>query len=266
VPETPFRTALDVYAEKIGAVTPVDNPTPRMRWGLRHEPTIASAFAEETGLRVEALPPFTIYCHGAIPAQATPDRLVVADDWRVLELKAAGGEQARHWDDGVPMRYQVQVQHQLMVMGLERAYLAVLIGIDDFRWFSIDANRDFISQHSARVVEFWRQVEAREPPEPCALDVDVLRGMYPRSAEGKRIKLDDAGYEALLDSHIEAKVEAKAAEERADEAKAQLQLAMGDAEFADLPSGRSIRWRTQTRVTPPQPEKTSVTRVFTVRI
>lgn len=264
-PERPFRSALAVYAEKTGAVESEDKPTSRMRWGLRHEPTVADAFAEEAGLPVHALPPYTIYRHHDLPAQATPDRIVLEHGWRVLELKTAGSEQARHWDDGIPMRYQVQVQHQMMVMGLGHAYVAVLIGIDDFRWFALDANQDFIAQHAERVVEFWRNVEARQPPEPGALDLDVVRAMYPRAAAGKRVLFTDSGYEALVDEHLAAKAEAKTAEVRADAAKAQLQFAMGEAELAELPSGRLLSWKTQTRVTPPQPEKTSVTRIFTVR-
>jgi len=51
----------------------------------------------------------------------------------IVECKTADASKADEWEDGkIPREYVFQVQHQMAVTGLERAYIPVVIGNSDF--------------------------------------------------------------------------------------------------------------------------------------
>lgn len=247
--ERPFKSRLGLYADKVGASEDLDlSSVPRVAWGNRLEGSVADAFCELTGAQVIPIAPFTLYRRRDLPMTATPDRLLAGSPARILECKTAGAEQAKHWGEdgdpeGVPLRYSIQVQHQLAVMDLPRAHLAVLIGGNDFRTYEIEADADFRSVLERRVREFWRSVELREAPEPGPLDLDVVRSLYRKASVGKSVRIQAQEADALLDEYELAKQIASDASKQADTAKARLMALLGDAEEGVLPSGRSLLWR-----------------------
>lgn len=264
-PEKPFKTPLALYAEKTGATSPDSDPSERMKWGLRLEPAIAAAFAEEKQLEVIAPKPFTIWRHEGAPMQATPDRLVPDGELCVLEIKTAGNDRWKEWRDGPPLKYAIQVQHQLCVMGLRRAFVAVLIGGDDFRIYDVEANDEWASQHVRRCVAFWDAVTHREQPEPVAADVDTLRELWQQAQKGKHVRFTDPLFDGLLDELQASKAAAKAAEEKAAAAQARLMDALKDAESAEFPSGRGVTWKNQVTRFEAKPAREQVSRVFRIK-
>ena len=270
--ERPFKSRLALYADKVGAAEDSDlSQNQRVAWGTRLEATVAEAFFELSGATPIAMPPLTLYRRTDLPMQATPDRLIEGDPVRILEVKTAGSEQAKRWGedgdpDGVPLRYQIQVQHQLAVLGLPVAHLAVLIGGNDFRTYEIAADAGFAAVLERRVREFWAAVVAREAPEPGPLDLDVVRSLYRRASVGKSVRIEAREADVLLDEYELANRVAKDAEAQANTAKARLMALLGDAEEGVLPSGRSLLWREQVRQVKPQPAREDRFRVFSVRV
>lgn len=67
----------------------------------------------------------------------------------------------------VPLRYAVQVQHELAVTDRAVGYLAVLLGYGDFRWYALWRNEAMIGQLMELEERFWNDnYLAGVPPEP----------------------------------------------------------------------------------------------------
>lgn len=268
---SPWRTKLDVYvglvqardAEDAGIPVEVDERmTERMRWGLRLETSIAEAFSEERQqLAVVEPPHHSLYRPAGIDfIHATPDRFVAPAS--VLEIKTTDSRNRDEWDGGVPLHYQIQVQHQLMVLKLDHAFVAVLIGGNELRTFEVEANRDFQDNLLAEIGRFMGLVEQRTPPPATsASDEQAVRRMFRNAQDGKAIALPSecvSVYEALA----AAKAAKKAAEDEEKRLAAVLMQQMGDAELATLPDGRRVKWANETRNMPAQPARTIETRVM----
>lgn len=226
-----FRTAADVYREKI------DPPDERMpdrgflRRGIDLEPIIAARYVEAVQ-GVELAKPLPVIVHPSRDWQlASLDR--VRDDGYPVELKSTigfGDEWGPAGTDLIPDRYQIQVQHQLGTGGFEWADVAALDIIAwELRVYRIPFNPalfEFISEVEAK---FWTDhVLAKRPPgaEWGEQFADEARG---RTVKGKKIELPEDA--AAL---IAQRQELKSIRDEADAAYKQLGFAievlLGDAE------------------------------------
>lgn len=201
-----YRSPISVWLEKTGKVEPSQEESQAARFGRKLEPVVADEFAERTGLKVE--PIHEMLQHREYPFMlANLDRLIYEDGKQgVLECKTADKYFASEWDDEkIPDHYYLQVQHYLAVTGLQFAYIAVLIGGNDFRHKRVDRNDEVIS-HLIRIEsDFWRLVEEDIPP---ALDgaestADMIKQLYPES-NGQEIILPDEAVEWLEQYHAAA--------------------------------------------------------------
>ena len=52
----------------------------------------------------------------------------------IFEAKTVSAFKAGEWEDGIPDEYYLQVQHYMAVTGYQGAYVAALIGGNNFRW------------------------------------------------------------------------------------------------------------------------------------
>lgn len=252
---SPFRTALEVWAEKRGLVeSRVD--TPAMEWGRRLEVAVREKYQEATGRRV-------------LPGQreqhplhewmfATLDGVSVApgDERRVLECKTARapdgrwadlypGDEDRDCGDRVPDYYYAQVQHYLAVTGLERADVAVLFrAAPEFRIYPILRNEEFIERLIAAEERFWRRyVLPGDPPEPGGSEQDarILAALHP--TDTGEVIAGGAAEVALLESLRSARAAAATAERIATALENQVKARMGDATILDCgPAGR-VTWK-----------------------
>ena len=179
---SPYDTPLDLFLRKTGQKPPVET-TRAMMIGLLMEPVLAELYSEETGVgfadaqafRRSELVPWMF---------ATLDR--VRTDGRIVELKTAGARVASEWgeagSDQIPAHYLVQVIHQMVVAEATVADVAVLIGGQDFRVYTVERD-DAVAE---RLVElesaFWSHVRQQVPPEfDAAKDAENLVYLYPES-------------------------------------------------------------------------------------
>ena len=167
----PFRTALDVYLDKTGQVGPL--PENRfMRWGKRLEAVIADEYAANHPER-ELKPSGTVT--GPEPWMlATPDRLVYGPGgpsvpaWG-LECKSRGHYNADAWgesgSDEVPHAVAVQCHWGMIVTALERWDVAVLLGGNDYREYTLAWDDTIARELVARARTFWfDHVQAKVHP------------------------------------------------------------------------------------------------------
>jgi len=245
---SPWRSPLDVWAEKTGTVEPDDlSDNEAVEFGNRLEGVIAEAFAERTGRDVHRWPSHHSIAHPDHPwMRCTPD---AEDDQGLIQIKTTSEYKSNEWKDEPPLHYQVQVQHEMAVCNADQDTLVVLIGGNKLRWFDVPRNQAFIDVLIPRLAEFWRLVESETmPPVDGSLaTARVLSRLYPED-NGTVVDLspvaDAVDWAATLD---EAKAMVKKAEALKREAENNLKAAIGDASFAVLADGRTFSHKLQER-------------------
>lgn len=233
-----YQTALGLYLDKKGLVPPTDSQP--MRWGRRLEAVVADAFDEETGLAIEVAP--ALVQHPRIEyMRANPDYLIPG--LGPLEVKTA--RSATGWGpsgtDQVPEGYVLQVMHQLEVLGADVGYVAVLIGGQDFRWYTLPRNGELIDRMLALEAEFWRRVEDDDPPEPDWEHPDTpgLVRLLCRPLAGTTVELDAFAL-ALAQDYQSLGPQVRAMEKHRERVKGELIAILGTAETGLLPDGRRV--------------------------
>jgi putative phage-type endonuclease len=166
---------LDLYARKIEAeCLPPFVETEPIQWGKLLEDTIICELAKRAELGVESegwqrnkcLLGNTGYPH----LIATPDGMT--SDCEPLEVKnICHMPHKEEWNDGeIPLKYQLQLQSQIAVMGATRGIFGALMFGGRLVWNWFDRDESLIAEIRKRVIDFWGHVERREPPESNGSD------------------------------------------------------------------------------------------------
>jgi len=239
-----YSTPAQVFYSKRGPIE--DRPDSDITAiGRMLEEPIALRYAEKTARQVINIGAHTLVRNTERPWMfATLDRVVV--DVGILECKSANfaGWQIKHdWQDGPPLSYQVQAQHQMAVTDEPVVSIAALVGVAGFFIFDIERDNDFIAALIEAERQFWmNHVIAGAVP---VLDgEDETRRLVNAAwmpAPGKTIAITD---ETLLAWDIERQRASEMAEEAKrlkNRADAYIINAMGDAQIATLPDGTSYK-------------------------
>jgi len=179
-----YESALDVYCKQRQIIEPME-PNNAMLWGIRHEPTVLSAYEDHLNDRLPKLEfrlmrNLPMFFHEHINFMAcTPDGIVVVEGTEHgVEAKTttsrmldeSGEDPTKFGPDGsdrVPMNYVVQVQHQMAVMGWDYVELPVLFkDTDDFRVYKVDRNERLISQIIEAESDLAEKIISGIEPEP----------------------------------------------------------------------------------------------------
>lgn len=253
---SPYRTAADVYVEKVAALEgrreprqaePFDMANPLQR-GHLYEPVIARAYELTTGQTLIAPPAQVHPSHDFIAASA--DRMT-ADGRKLVELKKVHWRNADDWGepgtDQIPDGYLAQVQEQMECYGVDSCDVVALIGDDDLRIYPIQRGKSLCELIIDAMCDFWGRIERREPPEidwSGTVTARSLNALRPPQA-GQVVDLGEYG-ETLAAAYKREKQTAKDHTENAEAIKCRLIDAMGSAETATA-GGFKITRRTQTR-------------------
>ena len=192
-----FRSAVDVWLEKTGQATDIKSSLP-LRFGSYAEEFVAQEYEKATGYTVSLYEPTLThpehaYCTGHI------DRLVSINGEpcitaegniqtsRLLECKTAHPFTLSEWGDAgtdqVPMSYLVQCQWYLLLSGCQIADLAVLIGNNDFRIYTIPFDPELSDLLLQRAVHFWETHVLPHIPPPATNETD-WRALFPKNKVG----------------------------------------------------------------------------------
>ena len=282
---SPWAGRFDVYASKVHGHTIDDNQA--MRWGRVLEPVVATEWARDHDMCVISAP-VTWRSNSRPWAIANVDRFVLtespfdrsetlthpdlggllskaellaecarmleAGDVAVLEVKTTGEWSADRWvdDNGapkVPDYYQIQVQHYLDVLGLERAFVAVLIGGRDLRSVPVERDDDAIGMIREVVDWFWHEhIVARVEPEADMLARDTLKSMYRDVVDDDPVVLPPAA-RGFVETRAALKAEQKALDEQIDAIDARFMQWLKDRTagvLEDSTSGKpAVTWKPQ---------------------
>lgn len=243
----PWMTPLQLWAEKTGAAfEQKDNAA--IRRGRWLEAAVISACRDahpdweitQPGIYVTA-PDYRIAC--------TPD--AIANGTIVVQCKTVAERTFKGWDDGAPTHYQLQALTEAMLLGAERAILAVLITSAygaEYREYDIPRHPAAEAKILEAVPAFWEQIARGEQPKPeYAADLDLLGKLHAPDDALPPLDLSADNYAgALLEERDRLTREKGEIEKRLDAIKGELIEKLDGHTIATLPGWR-ITNKVQTR-------------------
>ena len=178
-----YKSPYDVYTEKVYGYEPFDNL--RMRLGRDIEPMIAKWVEEELDGRVAK--------DGLVRFHKDYDYLATNLDGifydkegvpSVLEIKTASTIARDNWGAELPIQYYTQIQGQMLITGMKKAYVAILTfgfaGPEKFEIQEYDYDESFINLVVPKLVDFWTNHVQKEVAPEYTTESDVKKA-YPES-------------------------------------------------------------------------------------
>lgn len=257
-----FKSPLALYYDKIGMAQTSNPKNQEARdLGLLFEEPIAQHYSAVTGRYIATPPAYSVARSDAYPfAVASVDRFTVGTRETavptppgigIAEIKNAHLFMADEWSEEnnnePPVEYQIQLQHQLMVTGLQWGTIAAVIGGSYFVYADFKRDEKVIAVLAQREAEFWERVQRQDPPAADGSESsrEILKKIYPRDT-GEIVTLGPETIE-WHEKHEAAKVAEKAAKMEVDLYGNLLRQAIGDATLGVLPNGVSYSNKLQAR-------------------
>ena len=223
--QSSWASPYSVWWSKVGPVNDeLDGSSEQMRWGQLLEPVIADEWSRRTGITTSRLG----LCRSADrPWQlASPDRITSSGG--VLEVKTASAWDHDEWDgDTIPLKYLLQVTHQMDVLGADHGHVALLLGGAELRMFDVPLDTEIVGIIRERGAAFWQQVESRQAPSTDfhAATTAALKDRYAKP-DGTDVVLDGQWLDRL-DERERIKADIRRLEEKALAVDNALRDAMG---------------------------------------
>jgi predicted phage-related endonuclease len=140
------------------------------------------------------------------------------------------------------------VQQQLYVTGLRRAWLAVLIGGNEFRVYDIEANERFQTVLVKQLTHFWSDYVLTGTPPPVDGSTATTRAialLHPQDT-GAEIELEPDAWLPKLEQLERIKNAKKRLDEKEDLILNELKSVIADSTFANI-GDKTLSLKTQTR-------------------
>lgn len=237
-----YKTPYSLWAEKTGKVEGFEGNI-STKVGAYLEELVAKMFTEETGKKVRRKNSTLV--NDEYPfACANVDRLIVSEK-ALLECKTSTSLPVmKKFKNGeYPDRWYCQIMHYLAVTGLERAYLAALVGNREFKVFVIEHDEEEIKSLMEAEKEFWGYVESDTPPPFAGLDADsdTLKVIYRGGNSGEAIEL--LGKESEIENYLALKSQEKELKKSIKYYEQVLQGEMKDCEYG-ICGDYVVNWKT----------------------
>lgn len=250
---SPWKSRLALWAEKTGKVDrPNLDELEWIEWGNVLEEPIAQKYAQVTGRTLIDYGRFAIRTSDSHPfMHCTIDREIQPFEGQPehgdLSIKNVGFFKLKDWEAEPPLQYQVQLQHELAVTGLQWGSFAVLIGGQKFAWLDSPRNEKFIAHLIEKEEEFWDLVQRDIPPEVDGSDStkDVLARLYP-SDMGDAIALPVELAE-LAEQRRVMKEYIGSYQKKIQDIENRIKSAIGNASVGVFPDGSGFSWKQQHR-------------------
>ena len=242
--KNPYRSILQLWEEKTGKLPVTDEGNEYTYWGNVMEPIIRKEFMNRTGLKVRQK--HAMIFHKDYPYLFADVDGIVTDERGekcIFEAKTASQYKAEQWEDGVPEEYILQVQHYLEVCGMDKAYIAALIGGNKFVFHTIYRDEELIRNLVSREKEFWEGC-VLTGTEPVMDDSDATRDYlnqkYSDPIEGS-IQLQE-DMKSVLAEYQDVDCKVKELEKQKIGLANQIKAAMGEYETGEV-DGTVVSWK-----------------------
>ena len=214
-----------------------------MAWGKTMEPVIAKYFEKtRIDLRFENVN-FILQHPDHKWALANLDGLLVntvtGKDY-VMEIKNVQQHVFDSWQGEIPIYYMMQVQHQLMVTGLDAAYFVVCVGgRTPLRSWLVPRDEEMIAHQITIGAAFWKMVEDGTPPPADQKDTEAIGQRYRKaSADAPAVELEPD----LVSEYKSASASLDIAEARMEAIKNKVKAAMQDRTLATVDGVKAFTW------------------------
>lgn len=180
---SPFRTARDIYYDKLGLVTTAEYEGNWVALKMGHllEDLVAEIFTRKTGLPIFKLE--RMFQHPLYPFMlADVDFFITLPNGQtaILEIKTTNYNAKSHWwsngQEIVPEYYEAQGRHYMAVMNVDEVYFCCLYGNNEDEVIIRHIERDCFYESELIFLEqcFWTDhVLARIPP-PYTEDAELI--------------------------------------------------------------------------------------------
>ncbi len=245
---SPWKSSITLYLEKLGKRdSAIDNKF--TYWGKQLEDLVAKEFTGQTGLKVRRNN-FILQSDDHPFMLANLDRVGIDEDGKhfVLECKTTSNWNQKKWDgEDIPIDYYLQVMHYLIVTDYDYAYIAVLIGGNDFRYMRIERDAELEKLIIDKEKTFWQNIQDRVMPTVDGSDDSnrILSELYPTATAQSTLNLA-VEREKILQERIRLNSEIDALTTRKKEIENIIKMDMGENETAFLPHFR-ISWKNTIR-------------------
>lgn len=208
-----WGSPLSVYTDKLG-LTPRDQSDDEgfMEWGHRIEDLLVQKF-------MEVHPKFKDCTQGRLYqrgwCKCSLDAQCWTEDGTPVIIECKTGQHVEKWNP-IPPRYYAQVQWQMYVTGIRKAYFSVLIC--GHEWFEreVEFDADFVSRMLDRCFYVWDCIQLRNPPTRLSdftsdgKAIAALAGEEGMDGEPVEFSEQEAGrYLALKEAYEKAEAEFK---------------------------------------------------------
>lgn len=192
---SPYMTRFELWHRKRERFVEQMTDTPRLKWGRRLQDAIAVGVAEDMGWQARRL---DVYMRDE------QDRIGSSFDFEAVCPKRGRGLMeiknvdrfvfAEAWDEAEgPRHIELQVQHEMEVADLPWCALVALVGGNEAKVIVRERDLAIGRRVRAEVREFWRSVEANEPPSPdYQMDAEFIATLYGKADTGLTIDADDS--------------------------------------------------------------------------
>jgi putative phage-type endonuclease len=159
--KSPWKSAYQLWAEKTGQLSDEIEPSMPMKLGTAFEAPIRELFREQNEGWLKVYETGTWQSVANPILKANPDGIIEWEDGKlgVLEIKFT----RQYWDE-LPEHYNLQVQHYLQVLGLERGIVVAVAG-GDWKEFEVVWDDSLQKDMKKAVRAFYGLETSKKPPE-----------------------------------------------------------------------------------------------------
>ena len=244
--KNPWRSIQQLWEDKTGKTPVQENSNEYTYWGNVMEGIIRKEFMNRTGLKVRQkhfmmFHPQFQFMFADVDGIVTDER----GEKCIFEAKTVSQYREEEWRDGkIPVEYMMQVQHYLAVCGMQKAYIAALIGGNHFIYHTILRDEGMIAELVHAEKQFWNynvKCDIRPEIDDSSATKDFLDKKY-RDSVKDSVKLDRS-LEAVLKQYQEVESQLKDIEQKKNGLSNQLKAALGEHEEGRLENGQIVRWK-----------------------
>lgn len=244
----PYKTPIDVYNEKLGLI-PEFTGNWNTKRGNAMEPLMRQHYAEKIGVPVHVPARMLHHPKHHFMFTSLDGFATVGGVDRLWEGKTAvsGSDWGDEGTDQIPVKYGIQVQHALCVLGVDVSDVSVSIAGMEPKYYVVERDRDLQEMIVEREHDFWQSVTAKKEPEPQTTSEIIARTPMRHGTSAVITSELNQKFAELLD----VRVEKKEAEARESELKEIIQqyLARNSATILmDAYGAVLATWNEQTRI------------------
>jgi len=242
-----YKSPLSVYFDKVSEIKQADEQTIQQLMGSYSEPLLRDLtikwFKEQHGVLVTITEDNETHFDGIFLANLDGRLHHPVYGECGLELKTVDPSKYSEWTgDNLPDTYYIQCQHYMMVTGMERFFIAYLMGNRDFNVKEIPRNDRIIAGLRVALTDFWHDhvIPRIPPPTTWHDDGDILKALYEPAGDDKTVNLDH-----LVSEYREYKVilsRERLLAKRKQELKGIFMSALKNAELGDC-DGQKVSWK-----------------------